>query len=1450
MSKITSLIFILFYLFVVELYSQTGTIDFNTTDDSNLGSTADDGEGGSTDIPGVTFNIFIGNGSGAPSGGSIFFDNSGGGYEGLSSSTAPGSTGFLEMILKTNDGSEFDFNGFSASEYGFIGALLKIEGFRNGISQGSTTVNLTVFVSSVAFNSFSDAIFGNVDEIRISENSGASIFGAFDAFVINPAIIPNTPPSISLNDATIAFRERDGAISLDASGTVNDPDGDADWNGGSLQAQITANSEATDELLIADIDGDGTAITISGTDILANGTNIGNLNVNGGTVTNNTALVITFDSDATNTIVQEVLQSIRYQANTTTPSTLNRTITVTATDSNAASVNDTKTISITSVPDVTSVTVPTNGTYIQNQDLNFTLNFDQNVIVNTTMGTPRIELTIGSQTRYANYTSGTNTSALLFSYTIQNNDEDLNGISIEAIEANGGTIQNSGSENALLLVTNAGSTASILVDGIAPTGYSVTIDQSPINAANDDAVSFTFASAEVGTTYNYAFTSSGAPGSVTGSGTIATATDQITGIDISGLADGMITLSVTLTDVNGNNGAAATDTETKETVAPTGYSVTIDQSPINAANDDAVNFTFANAEVGTTYNYAFTSSGAPGSVTGSGTIATATDQITGIDISGLADGMITLSVTLTDVNGNTGAEATDTETKETVAPTGYSVTIDQSPINAVNDDAVSFTFASAEVGTTYNYAFTSSGAPGSVTGSGTIATATDQITGIDISGLADGMITLSVTLTDVNGNNGAAATDTETKETVAPTGYSVTIDQSPINAANDDAVSFTFTSAEVGTTYNYAFTSSGAPGSVTGSGTIATATDQITGIDISGLADGMITLSVTLTDVNGNTGAAATDTETKDASIPLDPTVNVPSTAITVTTTTQTISGSYIENGITIHAYADSDNDGTADNTTSLGSATVTGNTWNFTVNLTTDFVNNFVVQAEDATGNSSNYVDVPTITQTNTITWTGTMSSSWNTAGNWSPNTVPTSTTDVIIPNTASIPNFPTISSAVNVNSITIASGASLIANASVNANVTYNRNLPTTNWYLVAAPVKGEKTEDIIANHSFATGTGANIGIGAFENNGTIPWFYATNSTIGDIISGTGVAMKLAAAGDVSITGNLNVINVPTSVEMGDRNNFNLIGNPFTSYINSAVLAGSNSVINNATFWLWDGSQYITYNNMTPLEIAPAQGFFIEANANTDVNFSTANQNHRTTDTFMRQTPIPSFELFIASETNKTGTKVFYADGKTKGADYGFDSKMFGGVSYNFGVYTELLENNEGEKLAIQTLPNSNYENMIIPVGVIADADKEITFSVSSENLPTGIEIYLEDKVENTIINLTEGNHKVILKTASKDTGRFYIHTTAKRLSNEEVINNFKTVSLYKSAPQELTISGLQGKATVKVFSIVGKEVNNTIINSKGNTKIDLPELPTGVYVVRLSSDSGKLTKKIIVE
>ncbi len=621
---------------------------------------------------------------------------------------------------------------------------------------------------------------------------------------------------------------------------------------------------------------------------------------------------------------------------------------------------------------------------------------------------------------------------------------------------------------------------------VTPKSYSISIDQTAINASNETAFSFTFSYAEVGADYTYSIDdTNGSTAAVTGSGIIATATDQVTSINVSSLDDDTLTLIVTITGQTDQ-----TDTVIKDTTVPSGYSIGIDQSAVSSSNETALSFTFSSAEIGATYVYSIDdTNGGTSAVTGSGTIATATDQISNINVSSLGDGTLNLSVTLTDAAGNVGSAATDSVTKNATAPSGYSVSIDQSAVTAANEGSVSLTFASAEIGADYSYSIDDTNSSTSaVTGSGFISTATDQITGIDVSGLDDDTLTLTVYLTDSYGNQGGNATDTVTKDTSAPTagnsgtlstsgvgsssatlnwtkasdtvsaeanleylvyystsnnidtvsnmesngttvgsytadintksvtgltegtlyyfnvivkdeagnktvytatsatttdvtaptagnsgtlstsgvgstsvtlnwtkasdtvsaeanleylvyystsnnidtvsnmesngtvvgsytadintksitgltegtlyyfnvivkdeagnkraytatsarpdgtapsGYSVSIGQSKIISSNEEAMSFTFSGAEVDATYTYSIDDTdGTTSAVTGNGTINTATDEITDIDVSNLSDGTLTLSVTLTDLSSNTGTAVMDTVTKDTTAP------------------------------------------------------------------------------------------------------------------------------------------------------------------------------------------------------------------------------------------------------------------------------------------------------------------------------------------------------------------------------------------------------------------------------------------------------------------------------------------------------------------------------------------------------------------------------------------------------
>ncbi len=152
------------------------------------------------------------------------------------------------------------------------------------------------------------------------------------------------------------------------------------------------------------------------------------------------------------------------------------TITAVSTDTagNASAASAPLTITVDSTaPTVSSVAVPANATYYSGGALDFTVNFSEAVAVDTTGGTPRIALVVGATTRYADYVSGSGSSALLFRYTVPNGDVDANGITVGALSANGGLLQDSAGNDATLTLNSVGSTAAINVDGTQPSVTSV-----------------------------------------------------------------------------------------------------------------------------------------------------------------------------------------------------------------------------------------------------------------------------------------------------------------------------------------------------------------------------------------------------------------------------------------------------------------------------------------------------------------------------------------------------------------------------------------------------------------------------------------------------------------------------------------------------------------------------------------------------------------------------------------------------------------------------------------------------------------------------------------------------------------------------------------------------------------------------------------------------------------
>ncbi len=118
------------------------------------------------------------------------------------------------------------------------------------------------------------------------------------------------------------------------------------------------------------------------------------------------------------------------------------------------------------------------------------------------------------------------------------------------------------------------------------------------------------------------------------------------------------------------------------------------------------------------------------------------------------------------------------------------------------------------------------------------------------------------------------------------------------------------------------------------------------------------------------------------------------------------------------------------------------------------------------------------------------------------------------------------------------------------------------------------------------------------------------------------------------------------------------------------------------------------------------------------------------------------------------------------TKGYDNGGDGGVFRGSGSGVGLqlYSLLLEENIGDMYQVQSLPEVTMGTTIVPLGLISEARKTITFSLDYINLPENYKIEIEDKVENSLTRLDEANAEYTfdVEEAIDGTGRFYLHIT----------------------------------------------------------------------------------------
>ena len=1090
------------------------------------------------------------------------------------------------------------------------------------------------------------------------------------------------------------------------------------------------------------------------------------------------------------------------------------------------SVGNTTSVLVDAVdPTVTSVTVPANATYIAGQNLDFTVNFNENITVSTTSGTPQIAITIGATVRQASYISGSGGSALLFRYTVQNGDNDTDGIAVGTLASNGGTLRDAAGNNANLTLNSVGSTTSVLVDASAPTVSSVSVPSNAtyiagqnldftVNFNENITVSTTSGTPQIAITIGATVRQASYISGSGGSALLFRYTVQNGDNDTDGIAVGTLASNGgTLRDAAGNNAnltlnsVGSTTSVLVDANVPSLSSSSPADGAVSIGKSSNITLTFnENIAFGTgniqvidvtdgSNSFAINVASATTQVAINGAVLTINPSS---DLDYNSNYAIQIATTaITDASGNNFAGITDNTTLDfttEVAPgTGKYLNFDG------NDDVVDMGSSMSPVLDAINtFTVEAKVRTTTTTGLGVIAGIYDYpstATGMQFLLRRDGANYI-FWIDHGTGFRNVVATGAVTPNvwqhvagTWDGTNMRIYVDGVLINTASEAASSF-----RTLTGVNLAIGTNAHGESFTGD------------IDEVRIWSKVRTVGEILTNKDGE----ISNTET----------------------------------GLLAY-YQFNQGTGEANN------ASVTNLTDN-SVNNYTGTLSNFALS-----GISSNWLSPALI-------WTGATDNNWDTATNWNKSVLPSSAADVTIP--GSLSNYPTATNAVTINSLNVASGASIIANNTftTTTSATYSRNLTGSRWYMMGAPVVGETYDNTwAAANSIATGStsSSNYGVSTYDfqqNDATTgSWTYlqTNNTNNGTFINGKGYGIIRSGNGDVSFTGtgiNNTQVNISTSVLNGT---YHLIANPFLGYVSIDDIFLDNDELQelDTDLFFWDGSSYITRSSGadSSFEIAPGQGFFIRSVDAFDFEFNYARVSHNNSDTFGKSSnQRPEIHLFVSEGSKKASARVLYIDGTTKGYDAGYDGKLFGGVAHSFAIYSDLIES-DGKKYQSQSLPNQDYESMVIPIGVIAAAGKEITFTTEVLNIPSGLNVYLEDRQNNTFTKLNEANanYKVTLSEKLDGIGRFYLHTASKALSNPSEI--LTSVRIYKTNNTNLRIAGLQnGEATVKLFTLLGKQVLAKSFIANGTKNIALPNLASGIYIVKLENKAGSLSKKIILE
>ena len=518
----------------------------------------------------------------------------------------------------------------------------------------------------------------------------------------------------------------------------------------------------------------------------------------------------------------------------------------------------------------------------------------------------------------------------------------------------------------------------------------------------------------------------------------------------------------------------------------------------------------------------------------------------------------------------------------------------------------------------------------------------------------------------------------------------------------------------------------------------------------------------------------------------------------------------------------------------------------------------------------------------------------------------------NVISGNTSS--SIDIISAATEANSLTISSGAKLVINTGAsltvenfdnqgiltirsnstkfgtlitntiidNGTIDYRRyvnaNASSGGNDLISAPLHGQtfgdfaeyqSNENVIFNNPNNTSQKL---FGPFDKISNTYLLYDTDTSDTNIALDAGIGFRAASEATSTnvlvFTGNLEIgmVNIPILDNGSQFSEWNLIGNPYTANVDFEAFFNANKTqLNtgafqaiygyNATANKWTIWNQLSIDDFTETEVfVPGQGFFVPSKPdNGMITFSPDMRRTGISDDFIlnrssTNSNIALAKLCMNTNSQEFNTDIYFMDGQTTGLDIGYDAGAFNGNAN--GLFTHLVTDNEGLEMAIQTLPFTNINDVIVALGLKATQGIQLSIGLDTTNsaLPSGIDLYLEDSENSTWTLLNMNNYTFTPSTNITGIGRFFIHFQPETLSSSE--NELDQINIAVIDKIVYVRGLLEGATELYIHDVLGRKALHRDLDANGSINtISLSDLTSGIYLVHLKNKTHTKTQKVIL-